>query len=184
MTAKYTDATANVGTDWSAYDPTYIDDGVRDPTTPTGGASEECYESDKSGRNVWQRWDTGNLSATPSSTTDYVRVWAWNVDQDIQDMKLWWGGSDQGSSDSNGVGTGQWIYHQWNISEDISSGKTGLGFSIQANATQGNGDTTKIYAAYIHVEYSATPGGGGIFILGIIPLFLNDGGWHNQGGMI
>ena len=173
MAKMYLDPTSPiVSGSGSTYDA--INDGVREPTTPTTSPSSEYVQSqDKGDKNEEESYGTENTTAVEDGEINWVKLWLYRsqsassgkqyVDYDLRLNNVWMG-VQQGSGSS-----GSWIYKKWDTSvvyDPLDTILTNNAFRF-FSPDMANGDQTEAYAgAYLEIDYAIgggdppNPGGG------------------------
>jgi len=159
-TTNYIDPNSTGTSQWDDDAYTRIDDGVRQPTTPTLGAGEEVEDRDKSGE-LTQEWGCGNLAAVSGETTTFVKLWLFQVsggDAANTNQEVKFAGTWRGTFDASG-NVGSWYWYRWDIAVDINSGATTNGLRVKSGVLA-NGESGESYgAAYVEIESDTTPSG-------------------------
>jgi len=163
MTISYSDPASNgTVTDIDYYDFSNIDDGVRQPTTPTEtpGTSQAIYGRDKgdSGGHVTHNYDTLTVSGESATSVTHWRYRSGGVEEGGTWEDFDFDGA-LGAADSSG-NVGSWRYSQWDVDVDLTSGVTPT--AKYQLPTLVNGEQSTAFAgAYWEVEHSEPGGGGG-----------------------
>jgi len=153
-TTSYIDPNADGPTsEWDDDAYTRIDDGVRQPTTPTLGVGEEVEDRDKSGE-LTQEWGLENLAAVSGETTTFVKLWLFQVsggDAANTNQEVKFAGTWRGTFDASG-NVGSWYWYRWDIAVSIDSGATTNGLRVKSGVLA-NGESGESYgAAYVEIE--------------------------------
>lgn len=161
-TTAYTDPTSNGPTvDWDYFSYTNIDDGVRQPTTPTVSpvTSQTVYHGDGSPSES-SMWDF--IIGTSTDVITEVTLWFYvsSTYDALASFELGIGG-DLGTEDSGNGSSGGWRYRTWTgLSISMSGGLTPRVTGTFPSISKGD-DSHRYAAMYLEYTHEGSGGGGG-----------------------
>ena len=157
MPSDFLDPIGKSGGNWDEDDYTYIDDGVRQPTTPSTGTNQEVYDSDKPG-NIIVKYTLGNWPIIPNwSSTNWFRVYYYvsvssTDEMEVYELEI---DDDEKSPTSTGSIAGtSWKYAQFNENDSRSSVINSNSVSFRSPSMSNGDDSERIAAIYVECNYN------------------------------
>ena len=163
MTDKFSDPVAPLNEEWDVRAAIAIDDGVRAPTAPTGGANEYVRDEDKYGLKT-QEWSAEDIPSAVDQTVNWWRLWwyigAAGVNGSIDSPEIRISNVWQGTPDSTGThaSNAAWNYAEWTDEErTLAAAITGMGFRFTSSSLTTGDQTPQAWGVYIQCNHDDTP---------------------------
>jgi len=150
-TTTYIDPTSTTADGFDSGDYTAVDDGVRQPTTPTTTpSSETIYDNDPGAHSTTMHWST--ITGVANRRITEIKLWRYRSGTNNGDLTFATTFSTALGSSSSAGNVGSWFHTTWSgLYIDASSNITPS--CVVTSPSLAKGDGSHIYAA-MYIEYT------------------------------